>query len=220
MITVKVRDNEAFEKAFRRFTKACEKSGLMSEIKKHQHFEKPSEQKKRRVNAAKRKMRKVMAENRYVSQTRSIEQQLLTDMNAALKAGKKEDVATIRMVRAQLKDARIAKGSDLDETDINQVLHKAVKIRKEAIEMYRQGNRQDLVDKESTELGIIQRYMPQQLSADDLNKLIAETISSLNLSSEKDLGRLMGTIMPQVLGKADGKLVQQLAKSALANLSQ
>ncbi len=150
----------------------------------------------------------------------SIEQQLLTDMNAALKAGKKEDVATIRMVRAQLKDARIAKGSDLDETDINQVLQKAVKIRKEAIEMYRQGNRQDLVDKESTELGIIQRYMPQQLSADDLNKLIAETISSLNLSSEKDLGRLMGTIMPQVLGKADGKLVQQLAKSALANLSQ
>lgn len=150
----------------------------------------------------------------------SIEQQLFTDMNAALKAGKKEDVATIRMVRAQLKDARIAKGSDLDEEDINQVLQRAVRIRKEAIEMYRQGNRQDLVDKESTELGIIQRYLPQQLSADDLNKLIAETISSLNLSSEKDLGRLMGTIMPKVQGKADGKLVQQLAKSALANLSQ
>ena len=150
----------------------------------------------------------------------SIEQQLLTDMNAALKAGKKEDVATIRMVRAQLKDARIAKGSDLDEADINQVLQRAVRIRKEAIEMYRQGNRQDLVDKESTELGIIQRYLPQQLSADELNKLITETISSLNLSSEKDLGRLMGTIMPEVQGKADGKLVQQLAKSALANLSQ
>jgi len=150
----------------------------------------------------------------------SIEQQLLTDMNAALKAGKKEDVATIRMVRAQLKDARIAKGSDLDEADINQVLQRAVKMRKEAIEMYRQGNRQDLVDKESTELGIIQRYLPQQLSADELNKLITETISSLNLSSEKDLGRLMGTIMPEVQGKADGKLVQQLAKSALANLSQ
>ena len=150
----------------------------------------------------------------------SIEQQLLTDMNAALKAGKKEDVATIRMVRAQLKDARIAKGSDLDEADINQVLQRAVRIRKEAIEMYRQGNRQDLVDKESTELGIIQRYLPQQLAADDLNQLIAEAISSLNLSSEKDLGRLMGTIMPKVQGKADGKLVQQLAKSALAKLSQ
>jgi uncharacterized protein YqeY len=150
----------------------------------------------------------------------SIEQQLLTDMNAALKAGKKEDVATIRMVRAQLKDARIAKGSDLDETEINQVLQRAVKMRKEAIEMYRQGNRQDLVDKESTELQIIQRYLPEQLSAADLSKLITETISSLSLSSEKDLGRLMGTIMPMVQGKADGKLVQQLAKSALANLSQ
>ena len=64
MITIKVRDNEPFEKAFKRFTKACEKSGLMSEIKKHQHFEKPSEQKKRKINAAKRKMRKLMAESR------------------------------------------------------------------------------------------------------------------------------------------------------------
>ncbi len=64
MITIKVRDNEPFERAFKRFTKACEKAGLMSEIKKHQHFEKPSEQKKRRVNAARRKMRKMMVEAR------------------------------------------------------------------------------------------------------------------------------------------------------------
>jgi small subunit ribosomal protein S21 len=64
MISVKVRDNEPFEKAFKRFTKACEKSGLMSDIKKHQHFEKPSEQKKRKLNAAKRKMHKLMAEKK------------------------------------------------------------------------------------------------------------------------------------------------------------
>jgi small subunit ribosomal protein S21 len=64
MITIKVRENEPFEKAFKRFTKACEKSGLMSDIKKHQHFEKPSEQKKRKLNAAKRKMRKLMAESK------------------------------------------------------------------------------------------------------------------------------------------------------------
>ena len=62
MITVKIRDNEPFEKAFKRFTKACEKSGLMADIKRHQHFEKPSEQRKRRNNQARRKMRKLMAE--------------------------------------------------------------------------------------------------------------------------------------------------------------
>ena len=62
MISVKIRDNEPFERAFKRFTKACEKSGLMAEIKRRQHFEKPSEQKKRRINQAKRKMRKLMAE--------------------------------------------------------------------------------------------------------------------------------------------------------------
>ncbi len=66
MPSVKVRDNEPFEKAFKRFTKACEKSGLMSEIKKHQHFEKPSERRKRKINAARRKNRKIsFMENRY-----------------------------------------------------------------------------------------------------------------------------------------------------------
>ncbi len=64
MINVKVRDNESFEKALKRFTKACEKSGLMAEIKKHQHYEKPSERRKRKDNAARRKMRKMMMENR------------------------------------------------------------------------------------------------------------------------------------------------------------
>lgn len=63
MINVKVRDNESFERALKRFTKACEKSGLMAEIKKHQHFEKPSERRKRKENAARRKMRKIMLEN-------------------------------------------------------------------------------------------------------------------------------------------------------------
>jgi uncharacterized protein YqeY len=150
----------------------------------------------------------------------SIEQQLLDDMNTAMKAGKKEEVATIRMVRAQIHDARIAKGSDLNEIDINQVLQRAVKIRKEAIEMYRQGNRQDLVDKESRELQIIGKYLPEQIAEDDLKGLIAEIITSLNLSSEKDLGRLMSAIMPKVQGKADGKIVQQLARHALASLSQ
>lgn len=64
MINVKVRDNESFEKALKRFTKACEKSGLMAEIRRHQHYEKPSEQRKRRENAARRKIRKMQAENR------------------------------------------------------------------------------------------------------------------------------------------------------------
>ena len=150
----------------------------------------------------------------------SVEKQLLENMNAALKAGRKGEVATIRMVRAQLKNARIAKGSELDETDVNQVLQKAVKIRKEAIEMYQQAGRQDLVNKESGELQIIQKYLPQPLSEDEIKRVIAEIQASLNLSSEKDLGRLMGAIMTKVQGKADGKLVQQLAKAALANLSQ
>jgi len=150
----------------------------------------------------------------------SLEDRLFEDLKLALKAGKKEEVSTLRMIRAQIKDTRIArgKGTELNDEDITQVLQKAAKNRKEAIEMYEKGNRDDLVAKEQAEYEIIVRYMPEQLSEQEIEKIIQETISSLHVSSEKDIGRVMGAIMPKVKGKADGKLVQHKVKVALANL--
>lgn len=149
----------------------------------------------------------------------SIEDRLLEDQNLALKAGKKEEISTIRMIRAQIKDARISKGDKLSDEDVALVLQKAAKIRKEAIEMYVKGNREDLAAKEEAEYKIIAKYLPQQLSEDQIEKIIQETIYSLEVSGEKDIGRVMGAIMPKIKGKADGKSVQQKVRIALTQIS-
>jgi uncharacterized protein YqeY len=149
----------------------------------------------------------------------SVENQLLEDMKLAMKSGNKVELDTIRLLRAQIKSASIDKKDDLDEAELAQVLQKEAKKRKEAIEMYQQGNREDLVEKEKSELSIISKYLPEQLSESDLDQIVSETIQSLQVSSEKDMGRVMGAIMPKVKGKADGKLVQQKVKEHLAKLA-
>lgn len=149
----------------------------------------------------------------------SIEERLQEDMKQAMKAGRKDELGAIRLMRAQLKDARIDKGEDLSEEEVMGILQKAAKSRKESIGIYQDGNRQDLVDKEEFELGIIKRYLPEEMPEEEISKIITEQISSLNLTSDKDIGRLMGALMPQLKGKADGKIVQQLAREALAKLT-
>jgi hypothetical protein len=149
----------------------------------------------------------------------SVEKQLMEDMKLAMKSGNKIERDTIRMLRAQIKLASIDKKDELNEAELAQVLQKEAKKRKEAIEMFQQGNRQDLVKKEESELEIISTYLPEQLSDKDLDKIITEAIESLQVTSEKDMGRVMGAIMPKVKGKADGKVVQQKVKEHLAKLS-
>jgi uncharacterized protein YqeY len=149
----------------------------------------------------------------------SVEKQLLEDMKLAMKSGNKIELDTIRMLRAQIKSASIDKKDDLDEAELAQVLQKEAKKRKEAIGMYKQGNREDLVKKEEAELSVIAKYLPEQLSEKDLEDIIQSSIESLQVTSEKDMGRVMGAIMPKVKGKADGKLVQQKVKDHLAKLS-
>jgi len=149
----------------------------------------------------------------------SVEKQLMEDMKLAMKSGNKITLNTIRILRAQIKTASIDKKDELDEAELAQVLQKEAKKRKEAMEMYKQGNREDLFKKEEAELGIISNYLPEQLSEEDIDQIISESISSLQVSGEKDMGRVMGAIMPKLKGKADGKVVQQKVKEHLAKLS-
>lgn len=149
---------------------------------------------------------------------KSIEEQLLHDMKLAMKAGSKLELETIRILRAQIKTASIDKKDDLTDSELAQVLQKEGKRRKEAIEMYQKGGREDLVKKESAELEIISKYLPEQLSDEELSNIIKETISTLQVSDEKDMGRVMGAVMPKVKGKADGKIVQKKVKDFFANL--
>ncbi len=150
----------------------------------------------------------------------TIEEKITEDVKTAMKAGDKLVVNTLRNLRAQIKDFRIEKQSDLTDEDVRKVLTSAAKKRRESIEMYRQGNRQDLVDAESAELEIIQRYLPRQMSDEEVQAVVDEVIASSGATGEKDMGRVMGAIMPRVKGKADGKVIQTKVREALARLSQ
>ncbi len=148
----------------------------------------------------------------------SIQEKLMEDMKAAMKAGDKLRLQTIRGLRSQIKNAEIDKGRELTEEEVIQVLMNAAKKRKESIELYRQGNRMDRVEEETRELEIIQKYLPEQMSEAEIAQLVEQIIQEVNASSPRDMGKVMGKIMPQVKGKADGKLVQKIVQQKLASL--
>ena len=141
---------------------------------------------------------------------------LTEDMKQAMKAQEKLKLGTIRMIISQLKNAKIDSGKDLTPDDELQILMNAAKKRKEAIEAYQAANRQDLLEKEQQELEIIQQYLPEQMSGEEINKKIDEIIESTGASSLKDLGRVMSEAMKALKGRAEGKKVQQIVREKLA----
>ena len=149
----------------------------------------------------------------------TIEERLLEDMKTALKAKNKIQLETIRLLRAKLTDARIKKKGELSEGEMEQTLLTAAKQRKESIELYKQGMRDDLVKKEQAELEIIYRYLPEQLSEKQIETIIYEAINSLKATGENDLGKIMSSVFPKIKGKADGKLVQQKVRELLSKLT-
>lgn len=148
-----------------------------------------------------------------------IDNRLQDDLKPAMKAGEKDKIETLRTLRAQLKDARIKKRDDLDDSEEEQVLTTAAKRRKESIEIFKKGKRDDLVEKEQLQLKLIEQYLPEQLSEEEITQIVADTISALGVNDIKDLGRVMGVLMPKVKGKTDGKIVQQKVREALSNLT-
>ena len=151
----------------------------------------------------------------------TLEQKIQQDLKEAMKSGDRFKVDTLRGLIAQIKDERIKlRPKELEEKDVLAVLQRAVKRRKEAISLYQQGNRQDLVDKEQKELEIIQQYLPEQMSKDEVLKLIEQAIAEVQAQSIKDMGKVMGSVMKKVQGRADGKEVQQLVRERLTQLSE
>ena len=148
-----------------------------------------------------------------------LDEKLLEDIKQAMKNGEKEVTETLRTLRAQLKDEKIKKGAELDLSEEEQVLTSAAKKRKEAIELFKQGGRDDLVKTEKFQLELIEKYLPEQLTEEDIENIVSETVSNLEVSNINDLGRVMGAVMPKEKGKADGKLVQQKVREALSKLS-
>jgi len=146
----------------------------------------------------------------------SILEKLTEDMKVAMKAGEKERLSTIRLLRGQLKDVEIDKRAPLSEEEEIATLSNAAKKRREAIEAYSAANREDLAAKERQELEVIQSYLPQQLSAAEIEMLVDEAIAGSGAQTMKDIGKVMPVVMAQVKGRADGKLVNELVRKRLS----
>jgi uncharacterized protein YqeY len=140
------------------------------------------------------------------------------DMKDALRAGDKLRLGVVRLLKAQLKNATIQRRRELSEDEVLSVLSSAIKMRKEAIEKFQEGNRQDLVEREQAELEVVRGYMPEPLSEGDVSDLVDQAIGEIGATGSADLGRVMKQIMPQVRGRAEGGFVNRLVREKLQNL--
>jgi uncharacterized protein YqeY len=147
----------------------------------------------------------------------TIQEQLFADMKAAMKAREEGKVrlTTIRMVRAAIKNAEIAQGRPLTDEETIQVLAKEVKERKDSIPDFARGGRDDLVAKLEEEISILRQYLPEPLSEDEIRRLAQETIQEVKATGQRDLGKVMGAIIPKTRGRADGRIVNQIVRELL-----
>lgn len=148
----------------------------------------------------------------------SIQSKLLNDMKTAMKAGDKIRLETIRGLRSQIKNMEIDKNRQLSDEEEIQVLMSAVKKRKESIEQFKSGNRLDRAAEEEKEMEIVQEYLPEQMSDQEIEELVQTALLEVEASSPSDMGKVMGKVMPQVKGRADGKHVQKIVQQKLATL--
>jgi uncharacterized protein YqeY len=146
----------------------------------------------------------------------SLCEQFRADLTQAMKSHDKVRLATLRLLTAALKNRQIAKGGTLDDAEALDVVRLATKQRREAIALARQYGREDIARQEEQELAILEAYLPVQLSTDDLIQRIDAVIQELGATSDKDLGRVMRVLMPEVKGRADGTTVNRLVRERLA----
>ena len=145
----------------------------------------------------------------------TLKERITDDMKAAMRSGEKERLGVIRMITAAIKQREVDERITLDDAQVLSVLEKMIKQRKESVEQFKAGNRQDLADKESAEITLLQGYMPSQLSSAEIDALIAEAVAATGATSIKDMGKVMGIIKGKAQGRADMAAVGAKIKAKL-----
>ena len=147
----------------------------------------------------------------------SLAQQIEADLKTAMKARDTETTGTLRMVLAAIKNLRAeaGHGSEVSDEEMVELLGREAKRRNEAAAAYDEAGRPELADKERRELAVLERYLPAQLSAEELASLVEETIAEVGAQGPSDVGQVMGAVMPKVKGKADGKAVNAMVRQRL-----
>ena len=145
----------------------------------------------------------------------SLMEKLTADMKEAMKQGEKERLSVIRLVCGAVRQAEIDGKKTLSDDEIIGVITKEVKMRRDSIEEFERGGRSDLVEKTQAEIAILMPYLPAQLSPDEVRQLVETAVAEVGATTAKDMGKVMGVLMPRVKGRADGKLVNEIVRSLL-----
>ena len=145
----------------------------------------------------------------------SLKARLTEDMKAAMKGGDKERLGVIRLVNAAIKQREVDERIQLDDAQVLAVLEKMLKQRKDSIEQFRAGGRDDLAAQEEFEAGVIQSYLPAPLSDAEIDAIVAKAIADAGAAGAKDMGKVVGLVKPQVAGRADMGKVSALVKQKL-----
>lgn len=148
----------------------------------------------------------------------SLKQKIDQDTKEALKKKDSLRLNVLRMLKSEIKYKEIEKGSELSDDEVISVLSSSVKRRKDSIQQFEKGERDDLVSREKAELELVLKYLPEQLTEEELSQIINQAIKELNASGPSDLGKVMRQIMPEVRGRADGKRVNQMVSSQLESI--
>jgi uncharacterized protein YqeY len=148
----------------------------------------------------------------------SLLQKFDDDLKIAIKTSDRIKTSVLRMTKAALKNKQIDKRGDLSDDDILSVISSLLKQRKESIEQFTKGGREDLAEIEKQELLILQSYLPEQLSPEELDRIISEAIKESSAAGLKDMGKVMRLVMPRVKGVADGKFVNQRVNELLEKM--
>jgi len=145
----------------------------------------------------------------------SLKEKLQSDLHTAMRARDRTRVSVLRMLRSAIGYEEIDKKREMDDSAVLEIISRQVRQRRESIQMYMDANRQELVDKETQELQILQEYMPAQLTEEELTALARDVIQQVGAAGPRDKGRVMGKLMPQVRGKAQGGDVNRVVTALL-----
>jgi len=144
-----------------------------------------------------------------------LNEQIQKDLEAAMKGKEELKVSTLRLLMAEIRNKQIEKQEEPNDEEIIALIRKAVKQRQEAIESYQKGERNDLAEKEKSEMAILSNYLPQELSASEVEKVVKEVIGEVGVSGPQDFGKVMNGVMNKLKGKVDGAKVAEAVKKLI-----
>lgn len=147
-----------------------------------------------------------------------VKERILKDIVTAMKEKDKEKLTVLRMVKGAMQLEEINKKEELNDEDVIGIIAKQIKTRKESIVEFEKGNRQDLIDQTNAEIKILEEYMPEQLSEEEVDQIIEQAFTTVNPESMKDMGRIMKEVTPKLKGKADMSAVSAKIRNKLSEM--